>query len=327
MMGTGEGEGDHRAIAAAEAAISNPLLDDVSLKGARAVLINITGGDDLTLFDVDEATNRIRNDVDPEANIIFGAVFNEDMTGKVRVSVVATGIDGARPAQIQQSFMDVSSSIPQHELTRLSANAHSQTHSASMYGQNTKISQPMFPGSTENWNTQISQPPQSRHHENIAKPVVEHTNNFDTDHRNSVHGNNGAMAKKQPEPQQFARDNIHQPKETINSDTKEYIVSKNVPQQKESHETVDDIVSQISSQNPKGNFSHHVEKEEENSLKGFFGLMGGTKKTSEKRDDENRHIEIQDPKLQNSAGSNTQQPKSKDDDSFEIPAFLRRSLY
>ena len=62
MMGTGEAEGEHRAIAAAEAAISNPLLDDVSLKGARAVLINITGGDDLTLFDVDEATNRIRND-------------------------------------------------------------------------------------------------------------------------------------------------------------------------------------------------------------------------------------------------------------------------
>ncbi len=96
MMGTGEAEGEHRAIAAAEAAISNPLLDDVSLKGARAVLINITGGDDLTLFDVDEATNRIRNDVDPEANIIFGAVFNDNMTGRVRVSVVATGIDGAR---------------------------------------------------------------------------------------------------------------------------------------------------------------------------------------------------------------------------------------
>jgi cell division protein FtsZ len=93
MMGTGEAEGDRRAIEAAEAAISNPLLDDVSMKGARGVLINITGGADLTLFEVDEAANRIREEVDPEANIIFGAIFNEAMKGKMRVSVVATGVE------------------------------------------------------------------------------------------------------------------------------------------------------------------------------------------------------------------------------------------
>jgi cell division protein FtsZ len=93
MMGTGEGEGDNRAVAAAEAAISNPLLDDVSMKGARGVLINITGGDDLTLFEVDEAANRIRDEVDPEANIIFGSTFEASMEGRMRVSVVSTGID------------------------------------------------------------------------------------------------------------------------------------------------------------------------------------------------------------------------------------------
>lgn len=92
MMGTGEAEGDRRAIDAAEAAISNPLLDDISMKGARGVLINITGGPDLTLFEVDEAANRIREEVDPNANIIFGSTFNKDVAGKVRVSVVATGI-------------------------------------------------------------------------------------------------------------------------------------------------------------------------------------------------------------------------------------------
>jgi cell division protein FtsZ len=93
MMGTGEATGDRRAIEAAEAAISNPLLDDVSLKGARALLINITGGNDMTLFEVDEAANRIREEVDPEANIIFGSTFADAMDGRMRVSVVATGID------------------------------------------------------------------------------------------------------------------------------------------------------------------------------------------------------------------------------------------
>ncbi|TAE34813.1 MAG: cell division protein FtsZ [Alphaproteobacteria bacterium] len=94
MMGTGEATGDKRALQAAEAAISNPLLDDVSLKGARAALINITGGSDMTLYEVDEAANRIRDEVDPDANIIFGSTFDESMQGTMRVSVVATGIDG-----------------------------------------------------------------------------------------------------------------------------------------------------------------------------------------------------------------------------------------
>ncbi len=93
MMGTGEAEGDNRALEAAEAAISNPLLDEVSMKGANGVLINITGGMDLTLFEVDEAANRIRGEVNPEANILVGSALNPDLDGKMRVSVVATGIE------------------------------------------------------------------------------------------------------------------------------------------------------------------------------------------------------------------------------------------
>ncbi|TAN75099.1 MAG: cell division protein FtsZ, partial [Magnetospirillum sp.] len=99
MMGTGEAEGDKRAIDAAEAAISNPLLDDTSMKGAKGVLINITGGLDMTLFEVDEAANRIRDEVDPDANIIFGSTFDEKLNGKMRVSVVATGIASEAAAQ------------------------------------------------------------------------------------------------------------------------------------------------------------------------------------------------------------------------------------
>jgi len=93
MMGTGEAEGDNRALQAAEMAINNPLLDDASVKGARGVLINITGGNDLTLFEVEEAANRIRDEVDQDANIIFGTALDPNMEGRIRISVVATGID------------------------------------------------------------------------------------------------------------------------------------------------------------------------------------------------------------------------------------------
>ncbi len=99
MMGTGEGEGERRATEAAEAAINNPLLDDVSMKGARGVIINVTGGPDMTLYEVDEACNRIRDEVDPNANIIFGSTFDEKLEGSMRVSVVATGIDMAESAR------------------------------------------------------------------------------------------------------------------------------------------------------------------------------------------------------------------------------------
>ncbi len=95
MMGTGEAEGDKRAVEAAEAAINNPLLDDVSMKGANGVIINVTGGYDMTLFEVDEACNRIRDEVDPSANIIFGTTFDDSMEGIMRVSIIATGIEGS----------------------------------------------------------------------------------------------------------------------------------------------------------------------------------------------------------------------------------------
>lgn len=100
MMGTGEASGEKRAVEAAEAAINNPLLDDVSMKGAEGVIINVTGGYDMTLFEADEACNRIRDEVDPKANIIFGATFDESLEGVIRVSIVATGIEnGASKAK------------------------------------------------------------------------------------------------------------------------------------------------------------------------------------------------------------------------------------
>mgnify|MGYP001443962957 FL=1 len=97
MMGTGEAEGENRALAATEMALNNPLIDDYSLKGAKGLLVNITGGNDLTLFEVDQAVNKIRAEVDPEAELIFGSIEDESLNGKIRVSIVATALDGHAP--------------------------------------------------------------------------------------------------------------------------------------------------------------------------------------------------------------------------------------
>ena len=95
MMGTGEADGENRAMAATELALNNPLIDEYTLQGAKGLLVNITGGSDIKLFEVDAAVNKIRAEVDPEAELIFGAIKDEDMNGKIRVSIVATSLEGS----------------------------------------------------------------------------------------------------------------------------------------------------------------------------------------------------------------------------------------
>jgi cell division protein FtsZ len=121
MMGTGEGEGDNRALEAAERAIANPLLDGVSMTGAKGVIISIIGGEDMKLLEVDEAANHIRELVDEDANIIWGSAFNPDLEGKIRVSVVATGIegDGASAAAAPRAFSMRESSAPKRPILDL----------------------------------------------------------------------------------------------------------------------------------------------------------------------------------------------------------------
>ena len=121
MMGTGEAQGDKRALQAAEAAIANPLLDEVSMRGARGLLISITGGNDMTLYEVDEAASRIRQEVDEDANIILGATYDESLVGTIRVSVVATGIDQPADAKslqdAEQRIADVAVRLRQQTRT------------------------------------------------------------------------------------------------------------------------------------------------------------------------------------------------------------------
>jgi len=129
MMGTGEASGEKRALTAAEAAIANPLIDDSSMKGARGLLISITGGKDLTLFEVDEAATRIREEVDQDANIIVGATFDETLDGIIRVSVVATGIEqalisrnaGAAAAAVTTAVAAPAAGTPDNRLAELTA--------------------------------------------------------------------------------------------------------------------------------------------------------------------------------------------------------------
>jgi cell division protein FtsZ len=148
MMGTGEASGEKRALTAAEAAISNPLIDDASMKGARGLLISITGGKDLTLYEVDEAATRIREEVDQDANIIVGATFDESLDGIIRVSVVATGIDNtgkmSQPAPAESALKELAGKmrndsrrivergapIPTAATTQAAATVESAAHAA-----------------------------------------------------------------------------------------------------------------------------------------------------------------------------------------------------
>ena len=132
MMGTGEAEGENRAMAATEMALNNPLIDEYSLQGARGLLINITGGKDLTLFEVDQTVQKIRAEVDPEAEIIFGAIKDENMNGKMRVSIVATALDGHKPES--KTILNM--------VTRIQN--RNNGYSEGLFSQNTKIENTTF---------------------------------------------------------------------------------------------------------------------------------------------------------------------------------------
>ncbi len=174
MMGTGESEGEGRALAAAQSAISNPLLDDVSMKGARGVLISITGGYDMTLFEVDEAVNCIRGDVESDANLIFGSTFDERLNGKIRVSVVATGIGQnlvvPRMTSTTPPFMHQGQ--PAIKPTTVDNDTH--VHDVPIFAKNSSApSTPMNLKDEEMIDTPIQTAPQRPLHPQVSKTAVE----------------------------------------------------------------------------------------------------------------------------------------------------------
>lgn len=152
MMGTGEASGENRAIQAAEKAIANPLLDEISLRGAKGVLINITGGADLTLFELDEAANRIREEVDPDANIIVGSTLDETLNGFMRVSVVATGIDAVQAhveapvtrRRLAEPLAQAPQPMPAPQPTPAQPSVHAESQPAPVQMQQPQAAQAMF---------------------------------------------------------------------------------------------------------------------------------------------------------------------------------------
>ncbi len=186
MMGTGEASGEGRAIAAAEAAIANPLIDDVSLKGAKGLIINITGGKDITLYEVDEAANRIKQEVDEEANIIYGTTCDDRLEGLVRVSIVATGIDAKinmklnpienfAPINInnqiykKNNFEESTNQINSYE--KLDEDEFSQTASSSSLGETIS--------NVESESLSNNQINISENHENSTEEIIDQTDEID----------------------------------------------------------------------------------------------------------------------------------------------------
>jgi cell division protein FtsZ len=169
MMGTGEAGGEKRALTAAEAAIANPLIDDSSMKGARGLLISITGGKDLTLFEVDEAATRIREEVDQDANIIVGATFDESLDGVIRVSVVATGIDSQvpmsrpKPAAQPQPVAASAAPSPESRLADLTARLRADT---------SRMAERMAQSDAQRPATQAAAPQRPEHVERAALAAI-----------------------------------------------------------------------------------------------------------------------------------------------------------
>jgi cell division protein FtsZ len=209
MMGTGEATGDRRAVMAAEAAIANPLLEDVSMQGARAMLINITGGMDMTLFEVDEACNRIRDEVDPEANIIFGASFNPEMDGTLRISIVATGIDSG--AQLQRPTNTNTANLTGMNVNAVTNNAAAQHAMAATQGmqQATTATTSGMPGQQTTFARSIAQPrpaaPAPRWQQQAAQPATttQQQNNAPAPNNQTVAQQQGVTNKAQAQTAAF----------------------------------------------------------------------------------------------------------------------------
>ena len=193
MMGTGESEGEGRAMKAAEMAISNPLIDDYTLKGAKGLLVNITGGEDLKLFEVDEVVNKIRSEVDVEAEVIIGAITDPSLDGKIRVSIVATSLDGQQPEsksvinmvhRIQNrnpGYSDFSNMGPTPSFNFSSNNSNPISHGANALKLENEVASETI--SQQSVNEDINQANDQYHEELIkshqAEDIVENTSNDD----------------------------------------------------------------------------------------------------------------------------------------------------
>jgi cell division protein FtsZ len=228
MMGTGEAEGEGRAIKAAEMAVSNPLIDDYTLKGAKGLLVNITGGKDLKLFEVDEAVNKVRAEVDPEAELIIGAITDSELDGKMRVSIVATSLDGQQPEtksvinmvhRIQNrnpGYSDFSNMGSSASFNFSNSSSNPVSHGANALKLENEVAQ-------EQYNDAIN--------ENITNEEIIHKTNFETENvveDNVINEMEKSFTEEGMEPsqEQSLEENIEQ---NVTNDLKEFGVDTDSP--------------------------------------------------------------------------------------------------
>jgi cell division protein FtsZ len=178
MMGTGEAEGEGRALKAAEMAVSNPLIDDYTLKGAKGLLVNITGGKDLKLFEVDEAVNKVRAEVDPEAELIIGAITDAELDGKMRVSIVATSLDGQQP-----ETKSVINMVHRIQNRNPGYSDFSNIGSSASFNFSNTTSNPVSHGANalKLENEIVQEQNQDNFSSNVSTEEVVHSNNFETE--------------------------------------------------------------------------------------------------------------------------------------------------
>ncbi len=228
MMGTGEAEGEGRAIKAAQAAIDNPLIDDYTLKGAKGLLVNITGGKDLKLFEVDEAVNKVRAEVDPEAELIIGAITDSELDGKMRVSIVATSLDGQQP-----ETKSVINMVHRIQNRNPGYSDFTNIGSSASFNFSNSISNPVSHGANAlKLENEIVQEQNQEHlNSNVTNEEVIHSNNHETEsvvEDSSVNEMEKSFTQEAMETsqEQTVEENIE---EDVSNDLKEFGVDSDAP--------------------------------------------------------------------------------------------------
>jgi cell division protein FtsZ len=228
MMGTGEAEGEGRALKAADMAVSNPLIDDYTLKGAKGLLVNITGGKDLKLFEVDEAVNKVRAEVDPEAELIIGAITDAELDGKMRVSIVATSLDGQQP-----ETKSVINMVHRIQNRNPGYSDFSNVGSSASFNFSNSISNPVSHGANAlKLENEIVQEQHQEHlNSNVTNGETMNSNNFETEsvvEDSSVNEMEKSFTQEaMEEPQeQIVEENIE---EEVSNDLKEFGVDSDAP--------------------------------------------------------------------------------------------------
>ena len=336
MMGTGEAEGEKRAQEAAEAAISNPLLDNVSMKGARGVLINITGGSDMTLFEVDEAANRIREEVDSNANIIFGSTFNESLEGKIRVSVVATGIGPApvfaqeREAEVLNDLGDDSGEEFQEEFeeeniqTEEVSEGQSEQEAASNFQLNLPEGSYSPSGESDDFSIEESDSDNS----NVDSGEEEFSNyNYANAARLQEDGlfSQGGNFDDKGE----SRSNLNQASDASNSDlngdddvfvSPEPVIPNNYIDSGMQQKAANNSGSQVRRE-ARGESDSNKAKKGAKSSGGLFSRVAKVARSFQSSD---KNEELYNEKLEDKLESEENSENSSSDESLDVPAFLRR---